>query len=357
MAKITIVGTGLIGTSLALALRQAQPKNVEIVGTDADSRARGGAQKSGAFNSVENRLMSAVRDVDIVVLATPVMAMKELMEILGNELPEGCLVTDVGSSKRVVMDWAEEYLPTTIDFVGGHPMAGRETPGPENADVNLFRDKAYCVIPSPTARQRAVSEVATLVQAVGARPFYIGIDEHDSFVAAASHLPFLLSVGLIGCTSKSANWDDISQLASSGYHDLTRLASGDPIMHRDICATNSQHIVAWIDAFIRELYDIRKSLDTESEADTETLQRTVEVLAAEALEKTSMESDNEGLQRIFEDAAEARARWLAGDINSRARQSSPQIPSFAESMGEMFAGRRLMEAQKRFFGGGKDRDR
>ena len=357
MAKITIVGTGLIGTSLALALKQAQLKNVEIVGTDADSRARGGAQKSGAFDNVENRLLHAIRDVDIVVLATPIMAMRELMEILGAELPDGCLVTDVGSSKRVVMDWAEEFLPKTIDFVGGHPMAGRETPGPENADANLFRNKAYCVIPSLDARQQAVSEVATLVQAVGAKPFYIGIDEHDSFVAAASHLPFLLSVGLMGCTSKSANWEDISQLASSGYHDLTRLASGDPIMHRDICVTNSQHIVAWIDAFIRELYDIRKSLDTDSEEETLDLQRTVEVLATEALEKKSMESDTEGLQKLFEDAAEARARWLAGDANTGSRPASPEIPSFAESMGEMFAGRRLMEAQKRFFGGDKDRRR
>ena len=356
MAKITIIGTGLIGTSLAMALKRAQLRNVEIVGTDSDSRSRGGAQKSGAFDHVENRLMSAVRDVDIVVLATPVMAMQELMEILGHELPEGCLVTDVGSSKRVVMDWAEQYLPKTIDFVGGHPMAGRETPGPENADANLFRDKAYCVIPSPMARQQAVSEVATLVQAVGARPFYIGVDEHDSFVAAASHLPFLLSVGLMGCTSKSANWDDIAQLASSGYHDLTRLASGDPIMHRDICVTNSQHIVAWIDAFIRELYEIRKSLDTQSGEETQKLQQTVEFLAAEALEKADMESDTEGLQKLFEDASEARARWLAGDINSRSRQSSPEIPSFAESMGEMFAGRRIMEAQRRFFGGG-DRDK
>ena len=356
MAKITIIGTGLIGTSLALALKQANLRNVEIVGTDSDSRSRAGAQKSGGFDRVENRLLNALRDVDIVVLATPVMAMKELMEIIGPELPNGCLVTDVGSSKRVVMDWAEEYLPRGIDFVGGHPMAGRETPGPENADANLFRDKAYCVIPRADAREAAVSEVATLVQAVGARPFYIGVDEHDSFVAAVSHLPFMLSVGLVGCTSKSANWEDIAQLASSGYHDLTRLASGDPIMHRDICATNAQHIVAWIDAFIRELYYIRQSLDTQTGEDTQELQRSIQVLADQALSKPLMESDVEGLQKLFEDAAVARGQWLAGEVNSRSRETSPEIPSFAESMGEMFAGRRLMERSRQFFGG-RDQER
>ena len=99
MAKLAIVGTGLIGTSLALALKKANLRDVEIVGTDSDGSARRGAERSKAFHKVENRLMSAVRDAEIVVLATPVMAMRELMEVIGPELPEGCLVTDVGSSK------------------------------------------------------------------------------------------------------------------------------------------------------------------------------------------------------------------------------------------------------------------
>ena len=140
MAKLAIVGTGLIGTSLALALRQSQLRNLELVGTDYDHSARGGAQKRGAFHKIENRLSSAVRDADIVVLATPVMAMRELMETLGPNLPEGCVVTDVGSSKKVVLEWADEFLPKGVDFVGGHPMAGKETQGPESADALLFHD-------------------------------------------------------------------------------------------------------------------------------------------------------------------------------------------------------------------------
>ncbi|SVB24096.1 uncharacterized protein METZ01_LOCUS176950, partial [marine metagenome] len=147
MAKLAIIGTGLIGTSMALALRKANLRDVEIVGTDSDGSARRGAEKSKGFHKVENRLMSAVRDAEIVILATPVMAMRELMEVIGPELPEGCLVTDVGSSKRQVLDWADELLPKSANFVGGHPMAGKETAGPENADADLFRNKAYCVVP------------------------------------------------------------------------------------------------------------------------------------------------------------------------------------------------------------------
>lgn len=335
MAKITIIGTGLIGTSLALALKKAQLKDVDLVGTDSNSGARAGAQKSGAFNHIENRLLSAVRDADIVILATPVMAMKDLMEAIGPELPEGCLVTDVGSSKKVVLDWAAEYLPKTVDFVGGHPMAGKETAGPENAEADLFRNKAYCIVAGPDTRQQAVSEVSTLAKAVGARPFFIGVDEHDSYVAAASHLPFMLSVALMGCTSKSVNWEDIAQLASGGFNDVSRLASGDPVMHRDICVSNPEPIVAWIDAFIRELYEMRKVLTEEAGP------------------------DSEAVHQVFEQASVARAHWLAGTVLSRAQQaaSGSEIPSFAESMGEMFAGRKIMEAQKRLFNKDQDRDR
>jgi prephenate dehydrogenase len=336
LAKLAIIGTGLIGTSMALALRKANLRDVEIVGTDSDGSARRGAERSKGYHKVENRLMSAVRDAEIVILATPVMAMRELMEVIGPELPEGCLVTDVGSSKRQVLDWADELLPKSVSFVGGHPMAGKETAGPENADADLFRNKAYCVVPSPDVGQKAVSEITTLAEAVGARPFFIGVDEHDSFVAAASHLPFMLSTALVGCVSKSANWEDIAQLTASGFTDVSRLASGDPIMHRDICVSNPEPIVAWIDAFIRELHDMRQTLTAEGGPDVD------------------------AVQDIFEEASTARAKWQAGLVNSRAREaasSGSDIPSFSEGMGEMFAGRKVMERMSQFTrGNGRGRD-
>jgi prephenate dehydrogenase len=186
-------------------------------------------------------------------------------------------------------------------------------------------------------RQQAVSQITTLVEAIGARPLFIGAEEHDSFVAAVSHLPFLMSVALVGCTSKSANWDDIAQLASTGYGDLSRLASGDPVMHRDICISNAAPIVAWIDAFIRELYRVRN-------------------LLAPDRDRGEAVPDGDAVKEVFQQAFDARARWLAGLVNPQARMGNPntEIPSFAESMGEMFAGRKLMQMQKRFFGDLRD---
>ncbi|MEE8466514.1 MAG: prephenate dehydrogenase/arogenate dehydrogenase family protein, partial [Dehalococcoidia bacterium] len=291
------------------------------------------AQKTGAFKSVESRLANAVRGADVVVFATPVMVMREMMEATASDFQEGCVVTDVGSSKRVVLQWAEEVLPKTVSFVGGHPMAGKEKSGPENADGTMFRGKAYCIVPSPTAGRAAVSSITTMAEAIGAKPFFISVDEHDSFVAAASHLPFMMSVALMGCTSKSANWDDIAQLASTGFGDLSRLAGGDPIMHRDICITNSEPIVAWMDAYIRELYDLRNLLAGEDGPDPD------------------------AVHQVFVDAMDARARWEAG-IFTKTDRLSPEIPSFSESMGEMFMGSKGVEAQKKIFGGRKgDRDK
>ncbi len=308
MPKVAIVGTGLIGTSMGLALRRSQLKDLEVVGTDSEHQARSQANKMGAFHKVENRLFAAVDGADIVVLATPVMAMKGVMEVLAQGLKEECTITDVGSSKGVVMSWAEELLPDHLNFVGGHPMAGKETPGPAAAEADLFEGKVYCVVPSPKADRNAVADVTTLVEAVGAKPYFISVDEHDSFVAAASHLPFVLSTALVSCMSKSPNWEDIAQLASSGFRDISRLASGDPIMHRDICVSNPGPIVAWIDNFIRELHEFRMILDAETTPDS-----------AE-------------VGSVFEQANQERAKWMAGAVTPASRDYSPhrEIPSFSE---------------------------
>ncbi len=148
MTVIAIVGTGLIGTSLALAIKDSNLK-VEVVGTDYDSTARAGAQKTGAFKKVEARLANAVRGADVVVFATPVMVMREMMEATASDFQDGCVVTDVGSSKRAVLQWAEEVLPKTVSFVGGHPMAGKEKSGPANADADLFKGRLIASFPAP----------------------------------------------------------------------------------------------------------------------------------------------------------------------------------------------------------------
>ena len=158
MDTITIIGTGLIGTSLGLAIKKVGIKNVEIVGTDLERYRANKAKSMKAVDRVENNMAEAVSNASMVFIATPVMAIKDVMEHIGPRLrrdEDRTIVSDTGGTKVAVLEWAKEHLPSHVDFVGGHPLAGRETPGPDNADADIFNDRPYCIVPSPAPARRA----------------------------------------------------------------------------------------------------------------------------------------------------------------------------------------------------------
>ena len=211
----------------------------------------------GAVDRAEEHLLRAVDGADLVVIATPVMAMRDVMRAMAEGLQEGCIVTDVGSTKAQVMGWAGEYLPDSVSFVGGHPMAGKETSGIEAADADLFVGCTYCLVPGQGAAGEAARTVERLVTQVGARPLFIDAAEHDRLVAAISHLPMLVSSALVSMAAGSSDWPKMAGLAATGFRDITRLASGSPQMTRDICLTNGDSIVRWIDEYVKELTRLR----------------------------------------------------------------------------------------------------
>ncbi len=319
MDTITIIGTGLIGASLGLAIKKVGIKNVEIVGTDLERYRANKAKSMKAVDRVENNMIAAVSDASMVFIATPVMAIKDVMEHIGPRLrrsDDRTIVSDTGGTKAEVLQWAKEFLPSHVDFVGGHPLAGRETPGPDNADGDLFNDRPWCIVPSPGASQKGVRTIVDLTSAMGAKPFFIDPQEHDSFVAAVSHLPFVLSAALIGATSKSPQWGDISHLASSGFRDVSRLASGDSAMHRDVCLTNQEGIIHWINEFIVELERIKGIMREEEPA--------------------------QPLYDLFETAFEEREKWLDGVITpwARADYERPKPLSFGRTASTLMFGDR-----------------
>jgi prephenate dehydrogenase len=258
--RITIIGLGLIGGSIGLALKAASLTGIEIVGYDKDAHAAGDARRLRVVDKSQRSLHSAVRDARLVIIATPITAVRGVMEEMAGELPEGCVVTDTASTKAAVMGWASELLPATVSFVGGHPMAGKETSGVQNADADLFAGKPYCVIPAPDASEGAVQLVTGIVQLVGARPFFIEADEHDRYVAAVSHLPLILSAALFTLVRSSPAWPELSSLASSGFRDVTRLASTDAELSHDICLTNRESVLHWLDRAVEELGRYRELL-------------------------------------------------------------------------------------------------
>lgn len=272
--RITIIGLGLIGGSLGLAMKAADLSGAEIVGHDRARDVANKARKMGAIDRAEHNLPRAVEQAGMVVIATPVLAVREVMQQIAPDLPDGCVVTDTGSTKERIMEWADELLPQSVSFIGGHPMAGKDAQGIDNAEAGLFRDRAYCLCPAVNAHEDAVRAVAGLATLVGAEPLYLHPKEHDQYAAAVSHLPLLLSTALFSLLRDSPAWNDLAPMASSGFRDVTRLASGDPRMSHDIFLTNRDAAVHWLDRMVEELQRYRGLLQGDTEELLETFART-----------------------------------------------------------------------------------
>jgi prephenate dehydrogenase len=265
MARIAIVGLGLIGGSLGLALKRSRLKDVEIVGYSRTRETREKARRAGAIDRAASDAQEAVRGAAIVVIATPIITIPTTMEDIAPALPNDCVITDVASTKAEVMTWAEELLPGNVHFVGGHPMAGKEQSGIDAAEATLFEGKPYCVVPSVGAGEAAVNAVVGLADLVGATAVFMDAEEHDSYVAAVSHLPLVVSTALFSLVRDSSAWPEMARLASSGFRDVTRLASGSPEMSEDICRTNSENIVHWLDRIIAEIRKYRDLIKSDDE--------------------------------------------------------------------------------------------
>ncbi len=254
--RVAIIGLGLIGGSIGLALHRAKGAR-EITGYDLGKGICDRAHKIGAIDQPYTALADGVRGAELIILATPVGAMRSLLQDIAPHVSAGAVVTDVASTKAQVINWAEEFLPTSVSFVGGHPMTGKEVSGVEAADASLFRNRIYCLTPTVRTRPAAINKVSTFVEMLGARTRFLEPAEHDGQVAGVSHLPFVASIALVETVTKGPAWGDASMLAASGFRDMSRLAAGNPEMYRDICLTNSEAITHWLDEYIATLTQLR----------------------------------------------------------------------------------------------------
>lgn len=257
--RVALIGLGLIGGSIGLALHKAKAAQ-EVVGYDLGKGVSDRARKVGAIDQAYSTLADAVRGAELVVLATPVGTMRALLQNLATCVTPGAVVTDVASTKAQVISWAEEFLPPSVSFVGGHPMTGKEQSGVEAADASLFQNRIYCLTPTARTRPAAINKVSAFVEALGARVRFLEPAEHDGQVAGVSHLPFIASIALVKTVTANPSWGDASLLAANGFRDMSRLAGGSPEMYRDICLTNSEAITYWLDEYITTLRTIRNSI-------------------------------------------------------------------------------------------------
>src|SRR4051812_17337880 len=186
---VAILGTGLIGSSIGLAVKAARPAT-QVIGYDASGE---NLRKAQQIKAIDRRasLRDALADANLVIISTPVGAMQSLFEEMGPVLPVDALVMDTGSTKARVLEWAGQLLPDGVRFVGGHPMAGKTETGPDAADAKLFQNVVWCLVPLPTAPRDAIDDAVRVVESLGAAPYFLDAEEHDGLVASVSHLPYL----------------------------------------------------------------------------------------------------------------------------------------------------------------------
>jgi prephenate dehydrogenase len=259
MKQVTIIGLGLIGSSLGMALKSLDAPPT-VLGNDISWDAANLAGRRKAVDRVEKDVREAVSGAEIVVIATPVGAVPEVLRDIAGSIPPGCLVTDTGSTKRHVVRLAQEILPATAGFVGGHPMTGMATGAVDEPDAGLFRDTVYCLTPTASTPSADVEKLAGMVQGIGASPYFLDPAEHDGLVAGISHLPYLVSASLMKVLAAEGSWRELSELAAGGFELSTRLAGRDPKMYSDILATNADNVVRYLDGLLAELTAARASL-------------------------------------------------------------------------------------------------
>ena len=290
--RITIVGLGLIGGSLGMALKQARGSELEIVGYARNAGVAERAKQLRAVERSENTLAASVGGSDLGFTCSPVWAEEEVLQGIASHTPPGCLITDTASTKQQVMVWAREYLCPKLAFVGGHPMAGKESFGIEAADSSLFKGCAYCLTPADWTDPKYVEVAKNAVEWAGGKPFLLDARQHDYMVAGISHLPALVSAAVVAATAGSADWPVMARLASTGYRDTTRLASGSPKVLGDILSTNREAVLRWVDEFSRVLAEF----------------------------KTELARENSDLEDTLARVRQARQQWLEGQANQKCSQ-------------------------------------
>lgn len=285
--KIVIFGVGLIGGSIALALKK-HPEAPHIVGVGRAQQSLQEALDLGLIDSAETDIASALHAADLVIIATPVAQTPAILKAIRPYLGESTIITDAGSTKSDVMAYARAELGDQVNqFVGGHPIAGAEKSGPAAAMADLYLGKNVILTPDAQTSNSALDQVSRLWQQCGAVVSHMSAQEHDSVFAAVSHLPHLLAFALVEDLAKRSNAELLFKFAASGFRDFTRIAGSHPEMWRDIALANKTALLSELRLYQQALSDMTALLEAD---------------------------DSRALHDLFEHASRARNDWAKSKI-------------------------------------------
>ncbi len=261
--KITLVGVGLLGGSLGLAVKERRLAS-RVVGYVRRKASVTECEQAGAVDGADTDLLRCVEGADLVVLCTPIAQMVDLTTQMLPSLKSGCIVTDVGSVKGTVVSALEPLIGKTgAHFIGSHPMAGAEKMGVAAARANLFEGAICAITPTPKSAPDILSKLEQLWRDVGAKTVRLSPDLHDDLVSRSSHLPHVVAAELANYILSPVHPKEQGMLCANGFRDTTRIASGSPEMWRDISLANRKNLARVLGVFIEDLQEFQHALDNQ----------------------------------------------------------------------------------------------
>jgi prephenate dehydrogenase len=275
--RIAIIGTGAIGTSLGLALRQ-NGQNMTVIGHDKNPERAQESYKRGALDKTEWNLLNAVDGADVVILSIPLHEIRETLRVIGPEMRANSVVTDTAPLKAPVQEWAYKILPPRVHFVGGNPLVHTQGSGPAAGRVDLFQGKRYSLTPTPKTEGGAVEALTNMVSILGAEPLYLDPSEHDGLVSGVTQLPVVTSLAVLSVTTSHPAWREMSQMAGTTFGNATRLPAESAPELVGLLHADRATLLRWVDDVQAELTRLKSLIEAESSEPLEA--RLVELLVA-----------------------------------------------------------------------------
>jgi len=264
--RLCVIGVGLIGGSLARALREAKFVK-EITGASRNPQHLQKALELGVIDRYDTDLSGAVEGADMVFVSVPLGAMGTVFKSIKDTLGVDTVVTDAGSAKASVVEAVKAATGVIPDwFVPGHPIAGTEQSGVEASFPDLYKGRRVILTPTEETSAAAILKVRAMWEAVGAVVNEMGVEHHDEVLAATSHLPHMLAFALVESLARMSEQREIFEYAAGGFRDFTRIASSDPVMWRDICVANRDALVAMLKTFRGDLDDLAAAIEDRNES-------------------------------------------------------------------------------------------
>lgn len=267
--RVTVIGVGLIGGSIARAMKKHHLCN-EIVGYSRRENEVKKAISLGVIDTYETSVAEAVKDADLIIVAVPMGAFESMFRQMAGSINVDTIITDVGSAKASVIDAALKGFKTLPSgLVPAHPIAGTEKSGVEASFDSLFENRCTIVTPTEVSSSQAIESITKLWQAIGAEVVCMTPEHHDQVLAATSHLPHILAFSLVDTLSQMQEHSEIFQFAAGGFRDFTRIASSDPTMWRDICLNNKNAILSVLKQYEEQLKKLENAIDEENGVEIE----------------------------------------------------------------------------------------